>query len=62
MGGREFDSGSQGQGLKITYSKRKCFLCNYICKLLDFQVFLDKDCKPEVPSHSPCWKFNSMGR
>ena len=31
---------------------------------VDFQVFSDKakDCKPEVPSHSPCWKSNSMGR
>ena len=28
-------------------------LCNYICKWLDFQVFSDKDNKPEVPSHNP---------
>ena len=26
---------------------------NYICKWLDFQVFSDKDDKPEVPSHNP---------
>jgi len=29
---------------------RKCSLCNYISKWLDFQVFSDKDYKPEVPS------------
>ena len=33
---------------------RKCCLCNYISKWLDFQVFSDKDYKPEVPSHNPC--------
>ena len=26
--------------------------CNYISKWLDFQVFSDKDYKPEVPSHN----------
>ena len=35
------------------FLRRKCFLCNYICKWLDFQVFSDKDDKPEVPSHNP---------
>ena len=30
----------------------KCCLCNDICKCLDFLVFLDKDEKPYVPSHS----------
>ena len=29
--------------------KKKCCLCNYICKRLDFQVFSDKDDKPEAP-------------
>ena len=36
----------------------KCCLCNYISKWLDFQVFSDKDNKPEVPSHNPCHKNN----
>ena len=36
--------------------RRKCCLCNYISKWLDFQVFSDKDYKPEVPSHN---SFNS---
>ena len=31
-------------------------LFNYISKWLDFQVFSDKDYKPEVPSHN---SFNS---
>ena len=31
---------------------RKCCLCNYISKWLDFQVFSDKNYKPEVPSHN----------
>ena len=43
--GREFDSGrTNTQGLR-----RECCLCNYIRKWLDFQVFSDKDDKPEVP-------------
>ena len=33
--------------------RRKCCLCNYICKWLDSLVFSDKDDKPEVPSHNP---------
>ena len=33
---------------------RKCSLCNYISKWLDFQVFSDRDYKPEVPFHNPC--------
>ena len=33
--------------------RRKCCLCNYICKRLDSLVFSDKDDKPEVPSHNP---------
>ena len=36
--------------------RRKCCLCNYISKWLDFQVFSDKDYKPELPSHN---SFNS---
>ena len=40
------------QGLKIT--EDKVLLCNYNRKWLDFQVFLDKDYKPEVPPHNPC--------
>ena len=36
--------------------RRKCCLFNYISKWLDFQVFSDKDYKPEVPSHN---SFNS---
>ena len=36
--------------------RRKCCLCNYMSKWLDFQVFSDKDYKPEVPSHN---SFNS---
>ena len=35
------------------YLRRKCCLCNYICKWLDSLVFSDKDDKPEVPSHNP---------
>ena len=34
--------------------RRKCCLCHDICKWLDFQVFSDKDDKPEAPSHKPC--------
>ena len=33
--------------------RRKCCLCNYICKWLDSLVFSDKDNKPEVQSHNP---------
>ena len=33
--------------------RRKCCLCNYICKWLDSLVFSDKGDKPEVPSHNP---------
>ena len=40
---------------------RKCCLCNYISKWLDFQVFSDKDYKPEVPSHNPCSQI-TVGR
>ena len=36
--------------------RRECCLCNYISKWFDFQVFSDKDYKPEVPSHN---SFNS---
>ena len=32
---------------------RKCCLCNHISKWFYFQVFSDKDYKPEVPSHKP---------
>ena len=59
-GGCEFDSGrTNTQGLKIT-EYRKCCLCNYISKWLDFQVFSDEDYKPQVPSHNTChlYKFN----
>ena len=38
--------------------KKKRYLCNYISKWLDFQVFSDKESKPEVPSHNPCRKNN----
>ena len=34
--------------------RRKYCLCNYIRKWLDFQVFLDKDCKPLASSHKLC--------
>ena len=35
-----------GSTLRILkYLRRKCCLCNFICKWLDFQVFSDKDCK-----------------
>ena len=34
------------------YLRRKCCLCNDICKWLDFLVFSDKEDKPEVPSHN----------
>ena len=51
-----------GPILRVLKLRRMCCLCNYICKWLDFQVFSDKDYKPEVPSHNPCWKLNSMGR
>ena len=44
-----------GPTLRVFKSlRRKCCLCNYICKWLDSLVFLDKDDKPEVPSHNPC--------
>ena len=36
---------------------RKCCLCNYISKWLDFQVVSDKDYKQEVPSRNPCCKY-----
>jgi len=45
----------------LTSLKRKCCLCNYTVKWLEFHVFSGKDCKPEVPAHSPCWKPNSIG-
>ena len=31
----------------------KCCLRNYISKWLDYQVFSDRDYKPEVPSRNP---------
>ena len=37
---------------------RKCCLCTYISKWLDFKFFSDKDYKLEVPSHNPCRKNN----
>ena len=40
----------------------KCCLCNFICKWLYFQVFSDKDDKPEVPSHNFLNVDNSVGR
>ena len=41
---------------------RKCCLCNFISKWLDFnQVFPDKDSKQEVPSHNPCSQ-TTLGR
>ena len=42
--------------------KRKCCLCNFICKWLDFLVFSDKDDKSEVPSHNSLNVDNSVGR
>ena len=42
--------------------RRKCYLCNFICKWLDFLVFSDKDDKPEVPSPSSLNVDNSVGR
>ena len=37
--------------------RRKCCLCNEICKWLDFLVFSNKDKKPQVLSHST---FNDL--
>ena len=51
VGGREFNSGrTNTQGLNIL--NRNFCLFNHINKWLDFQVFSDKDYKPEVPSHN----------
>ena len=47
------------QGLKIT---EKFCLCNDICKRLDFLVFLDKDEKPQVLSHSTYTYLVLVGR
>ena len=47
---------STSAGLTLRVLKklsRKCCLRNNISKWLDFQVFSDKDYKPEVPSHNP---------
>ena len=39
-----------GPTLRVIKSlRRKCCLCNDICKWLDFLVFSDKDEKPSVP-------------
>ena len=42
--------------------RRKCYLCNEVCKWLDFQVFSDKDDKPKVPSENTSISTNSVGR
>ena len=62
VGGQEFNSSwTNTQGLKIIEEKvLPLYKCNYTCKWLDFHVFSDNGCKPEVLSHSPCWKSNSM--
>ena len=38
--------------------EREYYLCNYISKWLDFQVFPDEDYKPEVPSHNARGAFH----
>ena len=38
--------------------RRKCCLCNYICKRFDSLVFLDENDKPNAPSCNS-WEVNS---
>ena len=52
-----------GPTLRVLKSlRRKCCLCNDICKWLDFLVFSDKDEKPQVPSPSTYTYLVLVGR
>ena len=60
--GREFETPT-GPTLRVfKLLRRKCCLCNFICKWLVFLVFSDKDDKSEVPSHNSLNVDNSVGR
>ena len=46
----------------LKYLRRKCRLCNDICKRLDFLVFSDKDEKPYVSSYRTFTHLVLLGR
>jgi len=52
---------SNTQGLKITEKKALPLYFHQQMVRLEFQVFSDKDHKPENPSHNPCSQIN-VGR